>query len=338
MGYESGYAATWLVRRIDPATWTPVDVLEGVRSATVQKSVNDGSAPLLESGKMEVTGGFEEGYYRIEMLPSVGEMVKVATLLFCPDGRKWSHRAWSGKASGRSVLAPASERMCKPNDYAPTGVDGAQWCADRLRADIAAPVRVEGSFRLGDYVNFQTSDSHLDSIWKVLDSVGWCMQISGDGTVTIRELPTEPALVINAASLGMLMPEFDASLPIESVPNSLTVYADGKSETWVNRDQSSPTSTQARNGRVIEAKSEEDPTRREGESLLQYAKRRLAELADVYETIDVEREWADGVMPYSIVRSNMPESGITGDFRVMSQKLKCGRGIMVGESWGRRAS
>ena len=337
MGYETGYAATWLVRRIDPATWTPVGVLDGVQSATVQRAVNEGSTPLLESGEMEVTGGFDEGYYRIEMRPSLGEMVKVATLLFAPDGRKWSHRTWSGKASGRSVLAPASEIMCKPNDYAPIGVDGAQWCADRLLADIAAPVRVEGSFRLGDYVNFKTGDSHLDSIWKVLNSVGWCMQISGDGTVTIRELPTKPALVINAANIGMLMPEFDASLPIESVPNSLTVYADGKSETWTNEDPASPTSTKAR-GRVIEADPEEDPTRREGESLLRYAKRRLDELADVYETIDVEREWADGVMPYSIVRSNMPESGVTGDFRVRSQKLKCGAGIRVSESWGRRTS
>ena len=131
--------------------------------------------------------------------------------------------------------------------------------------------------------------------------------------MTLRELPTEPDLVICAENLGLLMPEFESSLPIESVPNSLTVYKDGRHETWTNEDPSSPTSVPSRNDMVIEAKSEEDPTRKEGESLLQYAKRRLEELADVYETIDVEREWADGVHPYSIVRSNMPESGVTGD-------------------------
>ena len=338
MGYETGYAATWLVRRIDPETWVPVGVLDGVDSVTVQRSVNDGSSPLLESGSMEVSGEIEEGYYRIEMRPSVGELVIVATLLFAPDGRKWSHHAWGGKASGRSVLAPASVRMCKPGQQAPMGLDGAQWCADRLCEVIKAPVVVEGGFVLGEFMSFESSDSILDAVWQVLEAAGWCMQISGDGTVTIRELPTEPDLIVNAENLGLLMPEFEASLPIESVPNSLTIYKDGKSETWVNEDPASPTSVPRRNGMVIEAKPEEDPTRREGETLLQYAKRRLEELADVYETIEVEREWADGVYPYSIVRSNMPESSVTGDFRVMSQKLKCKRGVKVDESWGRRAS
>ena len=337
MGYETGYAATWLVRRIDPDTWTPVGLLDGVDSVTVQRSTNDGSSPLLESGSMEVSGEIEEGYYRIEMRPSVGEAVKVATLLFAPDGRKWSHHAWGGKASGRSVLAPAAERMCRPGLPAPMGADGADWCARRLREVIKAPVVVEGGFTLGEFMVFESGDSILDAVWQVLDSVGWCMQIAGDGTVTLRELPTEPDLVIGAENLGLLMPEFEASLPIESVPNSLTVYKDSKSETWVNDNPASPTSTVAR-GRVIEAKPEEDPTRKEGETLLQYARRRLGELADVYESIEVEREWADGVHPYSVVRSNMPESGVTGDFRVMSQKMKCGAGIKVSEKWGRRAS
>lgn len=338
MGYETGYASMWRVRRIDPDTWTPIGVLDGVDSVTVQRAVNDGSSPLLESGSMEVSGDVEEGYYRIEMRPSLGEMVTVATLLFCPDGRKWSHRAWGGKASGRSVLAPASVRMCRPGQQAPMGVDGAAWCASRLREVIKAPVVVEGSFRLGEFMSFESSDSVLDAVWSVLKAVGWCIQIAGDGTVTLRELPTEPDLVICAENLGLLMPEFESSLPIESVPNSLTVYKDGRHETWTNEDPSSPTSVPSRNDMVIEAKSEEDPTCKEGESLLQYAKRRLEELADVYETIDVEREWADGVHPYSTVRSNMPESGVTGDFRVMSQKLKCGAGIKVSETWGRRAS
>ena len=336
MGYETGYASTWVVRRIDPDTWTPIGVLDGVDSVTVQRAVNDSSSPLLESGSMEVSGDVEEGYYRIEMRPSLGEMVTVATMLFCPDGRKWSHRAWGGKASGRSVLAPASVRMCKPGQQAPMGVDGAAWCASRLREVIKAPVVVEGSFKLGEFMSFESSDSVLDAVWSVLKAVGWCIQIAGDGTVTIREMPTEPSLVINSANRGLLMPKITRRTPISDVPNVLYVYDGDQEAVAKNEDLTSPTSVQARGRRIEQV--EENPTRKEGESLLQYAKRRLAELADVYETIDVEREWVDGIHPYSIVRSNMPESGVTGDFRVMSQKLKCGAGIKVSETWGRRAS
>lgn len=93
----------------------------------------------------------------------------------------------------------------------------------------------------------------------------------------------------------------------------------------------------ARNGREIEADPEDSPTRKEGESLQQYADRRLAELSDIYKTYDIEREWVDGLLPYSIIRCNLPQPGITGDYRIMSQTLDCGHGIKVGETWGRRA-
>lgn len=324
--------SNWRVRRIDADLWLPTEEIAGIRSASVKRATNDRSTPLLESGDMDITGLLDEGYYRIELLDDSGYLVNIATMLFAADDSGWSRGAWGGSASGRSVLAPAAERKFKPGAYAPKGLDGAEWCAQRLRESIKAPVEVIDGFKLGDHMVFDLGSSYLDGIWGVLDAGGFCMQIAGDGTVTICPKPTDPGRII-ASDGGGLMPNITRSLPVEDVLNVFKVY-DGESEAIArNDDPASPTSTVSR-GREIE-EVEDSPTRKGGESLQQYADRRLAELSEIYETYDVEPEYADGVVPYSVVRVNLPEQGIVGDFRVMSQTLECGKGIKVGETWGR---
>lgn len=328
-------SARWKVRTIDEDTWTPGGEVDGIDSVTVSRSTND-SAPLLESADMDYTGELEEGYMRVEEQMSDGTSRPIATMLFSPDDSTWSHGTWSGTATGYSVLLPASERRFSPGEYAPKGVDVAAWCASILRSDIDAPVVSEGHVALGEHAVFDLGTTHLDGVWKVLDSVGWCLQIGCDGTVNIRELPSSPSFVADRSAESLLMPKVDRSLPVFDVPNVLKVY-DGEQEAIArNEDPSSATSIPSK-GREVEADPEESPTRREGETLRQYADRRLSEISEVYEKYDVEREWVDGVVPYDIVRSNLQRCGVTGDFRVMSQTIECEAGIKVGETWGRVA-
>ena len=326
---------TWRVRKIDAGTWLPAHEVGGVDGVSISRKVGK-DAKMLESAMMDVTGTLGEGYYRVELLDDVASLVDVATMLFAPDGFEWNHRKWSGSMSGRSVLAPASERRLSPGAYAPKGVDGAQWCVDMLSGVIDAPVTREGSFSLAQHVVFDLGDSHLDAVWAVLDAAGWCMQISGDGTVTVREMPSEPSLVIDSSDAAILMPNLSRSMPIEDVPNVLRVYDGATEHVAENDDPASPTSIPAR-GRRIE-KVEEDPTLREGETYGQYARRRLAELGDICEEMDIEREHVDGIVPYDVIRANLPEPGVVGDYRVMSQTVRCGNGITVGETWGRIAN
>jgi len=49
-------------------------------------------------------------------------------------------------------------------------------------------------------------------------------------------------------------------------------------------------------------------------------------------TITYSREWSPGVYPYSLVRGALPGSGLDGDYRVTTQRLTCGCGILVEES------
>lgn len=49
-------------------------------------------------------------------------------------------------------------------------------------------------------------------------------------------------------------------------------------------------------------------------------------------TLAYRREWQPGVHPFSIVRGVLPESGFDGDYRVKTQRLTCGKGIVVEET------
>lgn len=291
----------------------------------------------MESCDLEMTGILDEGYYRIEMLSSSGELIEAATLLFVPGSGEWESGTWEGSASGKSVLAPAAERMLPPGSYAPRGVDGALWVADMLRGIVDCPVETVGSFNLGEHIVFDLGASYLDACWKVLDAGWYCIQVAGDGTVTVRPKPEKPDLVVNSENASLLLPKITRGLPVDDVPNVLKVYdEDGECHVTRNDDPESPTSTVAR-GREIEA-VEDTPTREEGETWQQYADRRLGELSEIYETYDVERDHLAGVVPYSVVDVNLPEQGMEGRYRVMSQTISCGPGMSVGETWGRLAN
>lgn len=327
-----GYSATFRVRRVNQATWLPGKVLEGVKSATVRSSTND-STPLLQSGSLETTGIIDEGYYRIEM---VAESVEpIATLLFKTDGKDFDYGVWSGSASGKSVLAPAAERKVENGSTVPAGADGAAWVKRMLHEVIHAPVETHGSFKLAEDVTIDLDSYYIDAAWQVLDVGGWCMQIDGEGTVHVLETPSQPKLRITSENQDLFLPQVGSTLDVFDVPNVMIVYEGRERVEVVNDDPASETSTVSR-GRRIEH-SESDPQRKQGETLYAYAKRRLAELSDVYESIAVKREWVSGLMPYDIVEGFLPACGLVGSFRILDMNPEMRHGILLSETWGRRS-
>lgn len=323
------------LQRIDAATWLPASEVAGVESISFKADANrDGGSPLMQSCMLDVAGKVDEGYYRIAELDRA-QATPIATMLLIPDSSDYACGSWSSSLSGRSVLEQASRTYFAPGAYVPQGTDCIAWAAKLLAGTIPAPVTFEGSFNLAEHVVFDLGASHLDGVWQVLGIAGYTMTISPDGTVCIHQRPTEPALVINTANRGILGCEISRGLPIDDVPNVVRVYVDGVEFVARNDDAASPTSTVSR-GRVIEY-IEEDPILKDGESPMRYAMRRLSELSEVYETYDVTRRHIEGVTVNSLIRVNLPDQGIEGDFTVMSQSIDCAGELMVSETWGRLA-
>lgn len=327
MDWGQSYSARWKVFRVNRSTWADAEELKSIDEVSVSRTA-DGS--LLESGSMELSGEFTSDYYRIVMVAEQGgevTRVDVATLLFDVTGGTINYGRTVHDVDGFSVLYPASKTTILAGEFAPKGVDGAEYAAELLRDAVNAPVSVEGSFTLNDYLVHDIGSSVLEAVWNVLEAGNFVMQIDGRGVIHIRPMPTDPSLILDNSSLGIMMSEISFETDISDVPNRYIVIVDNNKTVAVNNDPESVISI-SRRGYCVD-QVDESPTAINGETLSAYANRRLRELSVEKEEKTYTREYAADVYLYSIVRASI--DCMTGDYRINSQTVECGKGITVQE-------
>ena len=327
MNWSQSYSAKWRVFRVNRKTWADGQMLAKVDSANVSRTA-DGN--LLESGSIETSGEFTSDYYRIVMTAQQGgEIVRVdvATLLFEVSGGAVDYGRTVHSVDGHSVLYPASTTSVTTGEYAPAGVDGARYAGELLQDAINAPVSVEGSFTLNDHIVHELGSSIIDAVWAVLDAGNFIMQIDGYGTVHILPKPTGPALVIDNSSKRFLSNGIEFSTDVSAIPNRYIVIDDDNITIATNTDPSSEVSTVNR-GYFVDA-VDTSPTPVNSETYGEYANRKLKELSLLKDTRSYTREFAPNIYPYSIIKATI--DGLYGDFRIESQTLECGKGIVVNE-------
>ena len=327
MDWNSSYSAEWRVYRVNRDTWADREQVANVDSVSLTRTANGN---LLESGSMEVTGTFEPDYYRIVMIAEQGgetERVNLCTLLFDVKGGNTGHGTTTQTPNGYSVLYPASTTAVLPGQYAPAGVDGAQYAAQLLSGAINAPVQVEGSFTLNDHIVHEIGAGVLDAVWSVLDAGGYILQIDGYGVVHIMPKPTQPSLVITSNNAVLTDNNIAFVEDTSKIPNRYIVI-DGNSETRVsNDDPNSRVSTVVRGFYVDQV--DDSPTPINGETYAAYARRMLEQASTLKDERTYTREFAPGVLIYSLVSASL--SDMNGEYRVLSQNLSCGNGITVSE-------
>lgn len=337
--WASVYTAKWLVMHVNSATWEDTSPYEGIKSIKINRDCTD-DYPLLEAGSLTavrpITEAFEEGWYRIELIAKQGHVTvkePIATLLLQSDAGAINRNLDSRSIDGYSVLQPAKEKKVLVGTYAPKGVNGAEYAAELLRSCTPAPVNVEGDgFTLEEHVIFGVGVTYLQAVWTILDAANWCMRIHGDGRITICDKPSVPSLSLNKANTRMLQPDLDYKKNLNGIPNRYTAIQGDNSAVAVNENPDSRTSVQSR-GRVID-EVDTNPIRVNGETLQGYVERRLEELSTTITEYTYTREYWSDVLPYDIVDGYLPEIGMYGQYRVLTQAITCDHGIIVDERVG----
>ena len=266
MDFTKGYASRWRVDRVDPGTWEPCGTLGGVESVTVDR---DGTGDLLETATMKVTApaleSFAPGWHRITMEAVQGthsESVPIATLWLDAGSGYFDKGYRQDAVTGRSALCQAADTQSGDGTYAPKGADGAAWVGDALSKCCDAPVNVHGGFELQEHIVYDLGASVLEAAWSVLRPYNWCLQIDGRGEIHVREMPSQPVLVLDRAGSCIMHPK--------------VTYRDG--------------------------------------------------------AVSYSREWAPDAYPSSVVKGALPDRGLDGLYRIVTQKLTCAKGIKVEES------
>lgn len=327
MNWGQSYTATWRVFKVNTDTWADGDLLNNVDAISITRTA-DGN--VVESGSMTVSGDFDEGYYRVAMTAEQGNevtRVDVGTFLCVSSSGETDHGVTDREINCRSVLYPAETTAITTGEYAPAGVDGAQYAANLLQSAIDAPVVVEGSFTLNEHLVHELGSSIIDAVWMVLDAGGYVIQIDGRGTVHILPKPTEPSLIINSESTNILLNGVGYESDTSDLPNRYIVI-DGNYITIASNDDPTSIISTVSRGYNIDI-VDTSPTPVNSESYSAYANRRLRELSVMKQTQSYTREYAPDVYPYSVVRATLSSMG--GDYRVDSQSIECGNGIVVSE-------
>ncbi len=334
MNWGQSYTATWRVFKVNADTWADGAILNNVDSISITRTA-DGN--VMESGNMTVSGDFEDGYYRIAMTAEQGNevaRVDVGTFLCVSSSGTTDYGFTDREINCRSVLYPAETMAVTTGEYAPAGADGALYAANLLSSAINAPVVVEGSFILNNHLVHELGASVIDAVWVVLEAGGFVIQIDGQGTVHIRPKPTEPSLVINNTSTAVMLNGISYTHDTSELPNRYIVIEDNFITIASNDDPTSPISTVSRGYNVDVVDT--SPTPVNGEPFAAYANNRLRELSIMKEERSYTREYAPNVYPYSIVRATL--NSLDGDYRVVSQSIECGNGIVVTEKVAKEVS
>lgn len=332
MDFNQTYSVEWRLARVNKDTWEDGPEVGTVSSVSIERSADE-EVPLLESASFEVSiplgEEWENGWYRFEgLFEQDGEVERIpmGTFLVEAASDKVDFGTQSSTMDGWSVLKPAADVYMAVGDYVPKGVEGASYAAKLLASAIPAPISVEGSFVLDDHITYGKDASVLNVVWDVLDAGGFCIRLDGEGNVSIAQKPKGRAWEPYDAK-SALFPGIERELDLTAVPNVYRAYSDTTMAEAVNDSPESKVSTVFR-GRRVEM-VDTSPTRVNGETLYNYCRRRLEEESTLFKSFTYTRELDPDARPFDIAREFLPEYGMEGDLRIVSQSVECGASVKI---------
>ena len=218
-------------------------------------------------------------------------------------------------------LKPVDDILVDRGYYIPAEVAAPQAAARLLRSGVA-PVELEQVAdppHLTEAIVAEEGETKLTLAIKVLEAIGWRIQIDGYGRVYVGPEKESIVTMYDANDNDVIEPKMKDRKDWYSCPNVFRCVSGDLTAVARDDDPESPLST-IRRGREI-WKEETSVNLGTNESLAAYARRRLKELQSPARTVSYRRRFDPNVTVGDIVRINHPEIGIDGLFKVTSQSM-----------------
>ena len=330
MDWSKGFSATYYMSIVDPVTWRDVDRIE-IKGGEISRSESE----LVESADVDCVryDQSSERYVRIWLNTKQGggrsSHIALFTGLATSPDRDINGILTTNKVQCYSVLKPAKDVLLQRGWYAPAGMSGAFIVKDLLSI-IPAPVKIEGSApNLAQAVIAENGESHLSMAWKVLNAINWRIRIEGDGTVVLCSQADSVSAIFDPLSNDIIEPQITVEYDWYGCPNVFRAVMDGISAVARDDDPDSPLSTVSR-GREIWME-ETDCDLNVGETISQYAHRRLKEEQSIAMKVSYDRRFIPSVRVGDLIGLRIPAHKITGTFIVESHTVEIGHGARTSE-------
>lgn len=335
--WSQDYKVEWRLMSVNKDTWADSGRSEFVNSARIDRDMT-ANVPLLESATFDsqvpVGENWANGWYRLKAIVAQGsdvESISMGTFRIEAGSDKVDFGTQTATLKGYSVLYPASKKYMDLGSYIPIGVDGPEFVRDLLKqGGVCAPIHLDGTYTLDDYVTFDNQTQVIKVVWDVLDAGNYCMVIDGDGEIWIKPKPIQNKMAFNSKTADLLFPGVTRNLDYSGVPNVYKAYNGSISAKAVNDNPDSIVSTVSRG--YVHEEVAINPMRVNGETLQAYCERMLEELSTIEKSYVYSRENVSDARPFDVVSMTLPQWGVEGDLRILSQSIECGKSIKISET------
>lgn len=316
--------------KIDPATWRETEIFQ-ITGGKISRQ----EGGLRDSANIDCVNYPEgrEEYIRIYMDVEQGgasEHVAMFTGLTSAPSRNYNGIYETVTLQCYSVLKAAADVLTDRGFYVGANTDGGKTIKELLSV-VPAPIEIIGETpSLRNTIIAEGSETRLSMANKVLDAINWRMIIKGDGTITIKPKPLDAEIMFNPLDNDVLEPSLKVEYDWYSAPNVFRATQQNLSAIARDESADSPLSIINR-GREVWAE-ETSCKLNNGESISEYAIRRLKELQQVAKKVEYRRRFNPDVYVGDLIRLHYPAQGLDGLYKVTAQGIQIGGGGVVDEN------
>lgn len=330
MDWSKGLSASYKAYIVDPITWKDTETID-IIGGSISKSEDD----MRESADISVSdyNSNKEQWIRIYLdarQQSDSYYGAIFTGLISSPGKEMEGSVQTNSLRCYSVLKPASDILLPRGYYINYGLNTAGILKKLLSVIKGIPVVIEGTPpNLSQTIIAENGESNLSMADKVLYSIGWRMRIKGDGSIVISEPASLPSAWFDPVDVDSLELRVNIENNWFDCPNVFRAVQGNFSATAYDNDPNSMLSVQNRGREIWYEESGSNPYA--GESLAQYAKRRLKEEQQVYMSASYSRRFDPDANVSDVISLRYPGQGLDGLFYISSQTIELGYSPTVSE-------
>lgn len=324
MRWDKGYEATYYMTIVDPLTWRDIGRLD-ITGGTVQR-VPSG---LMHSADIDTTA-FEYGetWARIYLDARQGEssahIPLITGLTSSPTVRHDGVRV-SQDVQIYSVLKPLEDLLLPRGWYAGVNTNGADIIKTLLRTP--APVEINGDAPfLAEPIIAEENETYLSMVEKILQAINWRIRLHGDGTIELTEKAANPIAHFDPAQ-DYIEPDVSIEADWFECPNVFRATSGNVSATAIDEDPNSILSVPSRGREVWKEETASDFN--DGETIAEYAQRRLKEEQSYATTARYFRRYVPDLYPSDMVSLRYQE--IQGTYTIESQTIELSHSARTNE-------
>lgn len=326
---------------VDPKTWKDIELIDTVKSSTIQR---DAEAETLGSATIDMTESIGESYIRIYLITiqnGLRERHPLGTFLVQTPSLNFNGRLQNISVDAYTPLIELKESP-PPLGYSILKNSNVMDFAYRLARERArAPVvKTECHTLLGMNFTASTDDTWLTFLSDLIANAKYNFALDEMGRILLSPYQDtaslQPVWTYNDDNSSILYPEISVDRDLYGIPNVVEViHSNGAGYYFVravNDDPNSVTSTVSRGREIIHRVNNPDLVGKPTESQVKdYANQLLRELSVLEYTVT----YTHGYCPVRLgdcVRLNYARAGITNiKAKVISQTIKCEPGCPVTE-------